>query len=246
MEDLVGQSQVAEEQRSDADSSMPAAGRGSSRYAIVARNPQRNQSQSGNGASSMTMEWGSAIGALALVLGLIFLCYWLVRRFVPGGVAQEQAGMKVIARAAVSPKQSLALVRLGQRLVMVGVSPDSMTALAEITDPDEVSAIALGLQGPADARAADVRTGGFRGLLKTASDSYDHAAQADHATDENRHESSPGHSRTEKKIDSMRALHGGKRTASEHKADAENIREKSESHQGLAQLLHRLRAMQNE
>lgn len=84
----------------------------------------------------------SAIGSLAVVLGLVAAAYWLVRRFVPTARASESGLLRVVSRAALSPKHSVALVHLGRRFVVVGVSPDRLDALCEIHDGDEVAELA--------------------------------------------------------------------------------------------------------
>ena len=82
--------------------------------------------------------------ALGLVLGLIFLLRWVMKSFFAGGVAGAAAGsraMQVLSRSPLSPRQQLLLVRVGRRLIVVGDSAGQMTALSEITDPDEVAAL---------------------------------------------------------------------------------------------------------
>jgi len=81
--------------------------------------------------------WQTAL-ALLLVVGLIFLARYLLRRL--GGRAVKTGGgaVDVLARTSVSPRQQLLLVRLGQRLLLVGSGPEGMTPLSEITDPQEV------------------------------------------------------------------------------------------------------------
>ena len=81
--------------------------------------------------------WRTAL-ALGLVVGLIFLARYLMRRL-GGGAAKAGGGaIDVLARTSVSPRQQLLLVRLGRRLLLVGSGPEGMTPLSEITDPEEV------------------------------------------------------------------------------------------------------------
>jgi len=78
--------------------------------------------------------------ALAVVVAMIFLARYLLRRL--AGVhagTRRLAAMEVMARTRVSPRQQLLLVRLGKRLVLTGCGPGSLTALAEVTDPDDVA-----------------------------------------------------------------------------------------------------------
>lgn len=80
--------------------------------------------------------------SLVLVLALIIGgSYWL-RRFSPRGKALSQAGgIEIIARNHVNPKQSMCLVKVGPRLLLVGLSPNHMTSLDVIDDPEEVSQV---------------------------------------------------------------------------------------------------------
>ena len=88
---------------------------------------------------------------LLAVLGLIVAAVLVVKRFLPARASPTAFGaVEVVARTPVSPKQNLMLVKLGQRLILVGVSPERMEALATVEDPHEV-ALLLGRaesQGP--------------------------------------------------------------------------------------------------
>ncbi|HOF17697.1 MAG TPA: flagellar biosynthetic protein FliO [Phycisphaerae bacterium] len=84
--------------------------------------------------------WGRTLAALAIVVGLIFLLRWVLRRM--GSPAAARRGpMEVIARTTVSGRQQLLLVRLGERLLVVGSGPEGMTSLGEVRDPAEVAAL---------------------------------------------------------------------------------------------------------
>jgi flagellar biogenesis protein FliO len=79
---------------------------------------------------------------LLLVLGLIILVATVIRRFTPVRRMLTGAGVvDIVARTPVSAKQTLVLVKMGQRLVLVGVCPDRLSALAEVDDPDEVAGV---------------------------------------------------------------------------------------------------------
>ena len=58
----------------------------------------------------------------------------------PGALPREAA--EVLGRCRIEPRQSLYLVRLGSRILVVGSSGGSLSPLAEITDPVEVDLIA--------------------------------------------------------------------------------------------------------
>ncbi|MCH9023076.1 MAG: flagellar biosynthetic protein FliO [Planctomycetes bacterium] len=81
---------------------------------------------------------------LSLVLVLVLIVggsYWL-RHFSPRGKALSQSGgIEIIARNHVNPKQSMCLVKVGPRLLLVGLSPNHMASLDVIDDPEEVSQV---------------------------------------------------------------------------------------------------------
>ena len=85
------------------------------------------------------------IAALVAVLLVIAAAAWLFRRFA-GGSRQFRlpAGIDIIARTMLNPKQSLCLVKLGSRLVLLGVSPNHIASLQTVDQPDEVAQL-LGL-----------------------------------------------------------------------------------------------------
>jgi flagellar biosynthetic protein FliO len=85
--------------------------------------------------------WRPFLSLLA-VLALIVLCAWLFRRFFPGSQhGRTNSAIEIIARSAISPKQSVCLVRLGRRLLLVGLSPNHMANLSVVNDPEEIALI---------------------------------------------------------------------------------------------------------
>jgi flagellar biogenesis protein FliO len=109
--------------------------------------------------------------SLAIVLALVFLCRWAAKWFFPSAaVGRSSQVMKVLSRAVIAPRQQLLLVQVGKRLVMVGDCGQQMSALAEITDPDEVATL-LG-QLRADTPAPE-STNPFAPLLGRARAQFD-------------------------------------------------------------------------
>jgi flagellar biogenesis protein FliO len=78
-------------------------------------------------------------GSLGIVLALVGALYVCVRRWMPSQTAAESGLLRVVARSHLSPKQGVALIQLGRRFVLVGVSPGRLQPLSEITDPEEVA-----------------------------------------------------------------------------------------------------------
>lgn len=85
----------------------------------------------------------SGLVSLVAVLALIGALFWAVRKFMPGAVTRAGGVMNVAARTALSPKHSVALVQVGRRrFVLVGISADRLTTLADMADADEVAELA--------------------------------------------------------------------------------------------------------
>ncbi len=87
--------------------------------------------------------WIKTVLALAVVVALVLLAHWLFRgaagRAGPGRrLLGGQAGpMQVVAQTGLSGRHRLYLVRLGERLVLVGAGPQQLSTLTEVTDPPE-------------------------------------------------------------------------------------------------------------
>lgn len=104
---------------------------------------RRGDARSGDEESprqTLSVPWyRSSLVSLAIVLSLVAGVYWLARRLVPSFRATDSAVLRVVARSAVSPKHNVALLRVGRRFVLVGLSGERIATLAEITDGDEVA-----------------------------------------------------------------------------------------------------------
>ncbi len=82
---------------------------------------------------------GSTWWAMVVVIGLILLAAWAVRRWAPGPLSGRGGGpFRVLSRWHLSAKQYVALIQLGRRMLLVGVTGQQMSLLAEVTDPAEV------------------------------------------------------------------------------------------------------------
>ncbi len=86
---------------------------------------------------------GGVLSALALVAVLFAGAAKVWKKHgptLPGALPREAA--EVLGRCRIEPRQSLYLVRLGSRILVVGSSGGSLSPVAEITDPVEVDLIA--------------------------------------------------------------------------------------------------------
>lgn len=101
--------------------------------------------------------WPRTLGALAVVVTLIFAARWFLRRWGASGTTNLTGPMEVIAKESVAPRQQLLLIRLGKRLVLIGTGSGAMSTLAEVTEPAEVDELMQAVKSAKD--------GSFAGLL---------------------------------------------------------------------------------
>jgi flagellar protein FliO/FliZ len=83
------------------------------------------------------------IGSLAVVLGLFFVVAWLMRRSMPQS-ARRLPGevVETLGRVPLAGRQQMHLLRFGNKLLLVCVSPTGVDTLGEITDPSEIDRVA--------------------------------------------------------------------------------------------------------
>ena len=85
----------------------------------------------------------TVLGGLSIALGLFFLFAWLVRRTMPrSGSHLPREVVEVLGRATLAARQTVHLVRVGHKLLLVSVSTTGVETLTEITDPLEVDCLA--------------------------------------------------------------------------------------------------------
>lgn len=88
-------------------------------------------------------ELGSVMSALALVMAAVFGAALLVRRLLPI-FAQHSHGegpLQRLGMLALTPQCSVAVVRVGQETLVLGLTAHSMTLLTKIGEAFEQSAI---------------------------------------------------------------------------------------------------------
>jgi flagellar biogenesis protein FliO len=137
-----------------------------------------------NGKSSQTVSHPDSGGKmfglvdmvpLVAVLALIGVAAVLLKRFMPGKTLLTGAGvLDVVARLSLSPKQTVVLVKMGKRLVLLGTSGDRITPLSEVTDPEQVAI----LLGEAASESTSSMTSAFAQSIKRESMAY-HSEEED-------------------------------------------------------------------
>jgi len=104
-------------------------------------NAVRNQSSDETAAVTGPVDIKS-LAALVLVLALMVAIVFALRRFVPSLRAGDHTALRVVARAGLSSKHSLALVRLGRRYLLLGLGGDGVACLCEIDNAEETAELA--------------------------------------------------------------------------------------------------------
>ena len=100
--------------------------------------------QSSKGAAIAGMPSASTmIGSLAIVVGLFLLLTWVLRRGMPKQTPLLPQGiLEVLGRAPLVGRQQVHLVRLGNKLLLIAVTPGGIETLTEVTDPAEIDRLA--------------------------------------------------------------------------------------------------------
>lgn len=97
-------------------------------------------------------DWISLVlrmGAVLLVIwGSVVGMRWYVRRMNGEGNGGMTRAMQIIETRALGPSRALHLVRLGDRAVLIGATPERINALMEIDDPEQLEQIFAGGDEP--------------------------------------------------------------------------------------------------
>jgi flagellar protein FliO/FliZ len=109
--------------------SAPAATAAAPTAVPVAVTPVSSALSSGVGAQLLQLVLG-----LLLVVGLIFVLAWLMRRVQRAGPAGNQV-IELVGSRALGPRDRLVLIQVGNEQVLLGVSPGSITALHVMNEP---------------------------------------------------------------------------------------------------------------
>ena len=131
---------------------------------FIGRKPSPEIRQSAGASPVSGKQVVQMLAALGGILLLIGGGVWCLRRMMPGVRAvSDNRLIEVLSRAAVGPKQSVVLVRVGSRLVLLGVGSDSMQKLTEIHESAEVER--LSFHAPSEVRQGSTFGSMVRGMV---------------------------------------------------------------------------------
>lgn len=77
-----------------------------------------------------------AAASLLLVIALMFGLAWVIKRYGPVARARKTFGLDVLGQVSVGAKASVALVRVGRSVLILGVTSNSVNLLKDIEQGD--------------------------------------------------------------------------------------------------------------
>lgn len=83
------------------------------------------------------------LGGLALVIGLIFILAKLGKKFHPSISAPDRA-LKVVSMLSLGSKEKIALIQVGKKQILLGVTTNTINTLLELAEPIEVESSNVG------------------------------------------------------------------------------------------------------
>jgi len=87
----------------------------------------------------------TAAAGLSIVVGLFLVCMWLMRRSGPRPTSQLPSdAVAVLGRVPLAARNFAHLLQVGNKLVLVAITPEGVSPITEIADPVEVQRM-LGL-----------------------------------------------------------------------------------------------------
>ena len=138
--------------------------RKTTRFPLSGAEPEQEDERSAAGSS------GQLLFALLVVVGIILACSRLLNRTVTGPEKPDSPTepFEVLIRRTVDQRNSVCLIRLGEKLVLLGTSTNGLTPLAEIDDPIEVATLINQCRAAAESPAS---VGKWLGLFSGRSSS---------------------------------------------------------------------------
>lgn len=132
--------------------------------------------ESGAGIKSFSV-FSTTTLALGFVVAIILALAWVLRKTGPGGriLFGSLPMLKFLGKTHISPKQSIGMVKLEHRLILIGITEHQITHLLTIDDPDEVSRITSGVE---QNRSSSI-TSTFKGMFSHETDNLNESREAD-------------------------------------------------------------------
>ncbi|MFB1056140.1 flagellar biosynthetic protein FliO [Vibrio diabolicus] len=76
----------------------------------------------------------TTLGSLVLVIGVILLLAWLLKRMQVPAMGQQK-GLRIVSQLPVGTKERIAVVQVGEEQFLVGITSQSIQTLAKLDKP---------------------------------------------------------------------------------------------------------------
>lgn len=112
--------------------------------------------------SGQTSLWGTVAGLFAVFGLFVGAKVWLTRHGPVGFRGLPVEALELLGRKTIEPRVSIHVVRCGPKILVLGVSPDGVRTLTEITDPVEIDLMAGACRAKESGRANESFAGKIR------------------------------------------------------------------------------------
>ncbi|RMM46126.1 hypothetical protein ALQ77_01004 [Pseudomonas corrugata] len=109
-------------------------------FSVLAAEPASTATTASTAGSGMAGQLTQLVLGLLLVLGVIFLLAWLLRRVQQAGPTGKGQVIDIVGSRALGPRDRLVLVQVGNEQILLGLSPGTITALHVLKEPVQVPA----------------------------------------------------------------------------------------------------------
>jgi flagellar biogenesis protein FliO len=125
--------------------------------------------------------WVQTFGILAVVLAVMVLVLKWLRRAGLGGLAGgSTAAVQILSRGYLTNKHQMVLVRFGGRILLLGLGPQNLDVLSEVSDSAEAAQILARLEGGKPGSISR----DFRQTIDEAVKQYDRTGKLEPAVEE--------------------------------------------------------------
>ncbi|GAJ78732.1 flagellar biosynthesis protein FliQ [Vibrio sp. JCM 18905] len=86
-------------------------------------------------AAPNNLDLATTLGSLVLVIGVILLLAWLLKRMQVPAMGGQQKGLRIVSQLPVGTKERIAVVQVGEEQFLVGITSQSIQTLAKLDKP---------------------------------------------------------------------------------------------------------------
>ncbi len=95
---------------------------------------QTNSPTSPTSMAPTNLDLATTLGSLVLVIGVILLLAWLLKRMKLPALGQQK-GLRIVSQLPVGPKERISVIQVGDEQFLVGITSQSIQTLAKLEKP---------------------------------------------------------------------------------------------------------------